>query len=280
MDHRLFRLRFVLPLLAVGLLAALTVSATSGLASPANATAAPKNVSPPTISGTPQVGSTLTANTGNWSFQTSFTYQWRRCDQNGGSCSDIGGATDSKYTLQNVDKGNTLRVVVTAHNSEGSTSSTSVPTVVITEAPAAPAQPQPAPTGCPKITQGASSVAVADIAAPARLQIASFSSTPGVITSGVQSFQLRVHVTDTCGNPVSGANVYATAVPFGQFTIPTEQPTGSDGSVTLTFNRMSGFPATPRQQLLAFFIRASKPGENVLAGISTRRLVSIHVKLH
>jgi len=279
MDHRLFRARYVLPLIAAGLLAALTVSATTGFASSKRTAAAPKNTAPPTISGTAQVASTLTANNGTWDNNpTSFTYQWRRCDQNGGSCSNISGANNQAYPLQNVDSGNTLRVVVTAHNADGTTSSTSVPTAVVTAAAAA--TPQPAASGCPKVTQGASSVAVADVAAPARLQIASFSSNPGVIGAGVQSFQMTLRVTDTCGDPVSGANVYATAVPFRQFSIPSEQPTGSDGSVTLTFNRMAGFPATSRQQLLALFVRASKPGENVLAGISTRRLVSIRVNLH
>jgi hypothetical protein len=107
-----------------------------------------------------------------------------------------------------------------------------------------------------------------------------FSPTPSVITRGLGTFQLRVHVTDTCGQPVSGANVYATAVPYDQVTIPPETPTGSDGWVTLTFNRMGGFPLSAHQQLMAFFIRASKPGDNILAGISTRRLVSVRVNLH
>jgi hypothetical protein len=265
----------------VGLLAALTVFVAVGSASTTRAAATPTgpptNSSPPTISGTPQVGSTLTASTGDWSNQTSFTYQWRRCDENGGSCSNISGANDKTYTLKQVDSGNTLRVVVTATNSSGSRSATSVPTAVITTAPAAP---QPAPTGCPKTTQGLTAVSVNDVAAPARLQVDTFTATPNVITGSMRSFQLRVHVTDTCGQPVSGANVYATAVPYNQVTIPPEEPTGSDGWVTLTFNRMGGFPLSSHQQLMAFFIRASKPGENILAGISTRRLVSLRVQLN
>ncbi len=102
---------------------------------------------------------------------------------------------------------------------------------------------------------------------------------PGVVADDDSLFTIQVRVADTCGQPVSGALVYATAVPFRQFSIPAEQATGSDGSVTLTFSRLSGFPATPHQQLMVLFIRARKPGDNVLAGITTSRLVSIPVRL-
>src|SRR5205085_385827 len=149
--HRLLRAKIVLPLsLAAMVLAALAVSATVGLASSAKATAAPANTAPPTISGTAQVGSTLTAHNGTWSGSpTTYTYQWRRCDTDGGSCSSISGATDSTYTLKGVDQGNTLRVIVTAHNADGTGSSTSVPTAVVTAAATPVPTPTPSATGCP-----------------------------------------------------------------------------------------------------------------------------------
>src|SRR5262245_17701966 len=70
----------------------------------AASTVAPDNTSPPTISGTPQEGSTLTGNRGQWSNSpTSFDQTWLRCDKNGGSCASISGATSRSYKLTSAD---------------------------------------------------------------------------------------------------------------------------------------------------------------------------------
>jgi hypothetical protein len=87
---------------------------------------------------------------------------------------------------------------------------------------------------------------------------------------------MRFHVV-ACGQPVQGALVYATAVPYDQFAIPNEQATGSDGWGTLQFQALHGYPVSGKQQVLVVFVRARKPGDNVLGGISTRRLISFRI---
>jgi hypothetical protein len=100
-----------------------------------NRTHPPRSLSAPAISGSAQVGDVLSVSTGTWSGSpTSFAYQWQACDSSGADCSDIAGATQSTYTVQSSQVGDTLRAQVTATNAAGSASATSAPTAVITAA--------------------------------------------------------------------------------------------------------------------------------------------------
>jgi len=111
-------------------------SAQTATVAKAASSAAPKNTSPPVISGTPRVGQTLTTSDGNWSGSpTSFTYQWQRCDaDNLVACTNVAGATAKTYLLHLVDLGFRLRVAVTAHNAKGMATATSAPTTIIAPA--------------------------------------------------------------------------------------------------------------------------------------------------
>jgi hypothetical protein len=252
-------------------------SAMSGPSARIGASTAPANTSAPTISGNPTVGSTLTASPGTWSGAApiAYQYQWLICGGNGEACHTVAGATSQSYVVRSGDAGNTLRVQVTATNSGGSSSSTSVPSARLTAAGA----PTPAPTGCPKTAAGAQAVAVTDVASPARLQIDQFQLASGSITRSMTSFQVRFHVSDTCGQAVQGAQVYVTAVPYDQVSIPGETATDGNGWTTLTFNRQSGFPASRNQELMVLFVRARRAADPLLGGISTRRLISLPVHL-
>jgi hypothetical protein len=115
-------------------------SATAGSeATSAVAAVAPANTARPTISGTVEDGQSLTADPGAWSGTEpiAYGYQWRRCDDAGGGCADIEGATGQSYRLTSADVGFTIRVAVTASNAAGSGSMSSEPSdAVVAAAPA------------------------------------------------------------------------------------------------------------------------------------------------
>jgi hypothetical protein len=239
----------------------------------------PAATAAPTISGGTTVGSTLTGSPGTWSGSpTTWGYSWSRCDKSGDNCGAIGGATGTTYVLTPADAGSTIRYTVTAGNSTGSAQSTSAPTAVVAAATTTTTTTSTATTagtGCPS---GTGTIQVSDLAPPARLGIDSQTITPGVVTPGTGQIQLRLRVTACGGRPVEGATAFATPVPYNQYTVG-QATTGADGFAVMTLSQLSGFPAARRQQLLAVFTRATKPGEPLLGGVSTRRLVTFPVRL-
>jgi hypothetical protein len=90
------------------------------------------NSSPPTISGSPIVGQTLTLDTGDWNGGAGdYTYLWQRCAADGSACAPIDGAAGSTYVISQADAGSTVRATVTASNTVSQAQSTSTLTAVV-----------------------------------------------------------------------------------------------------------------------------------------------------
>jgi hypothetical protein len=222
----------------------------------------PKNATPPTISGTTQVGQTLTANNGTWQGATpmTFAYQWRRCDVNGGSCSDITGAKSKTYTLTSADQGTTVRVRVTARNGAGASSATSPPTGVVGKAEA----------------PGGATISISEVSLPNRLVIDGVRFSPQPLRSR-RTFTARFHVSDSRNHSVMGALVFVVAMPFGTTTTPPEAATNSTGWVTFRMRPTSRL-RFGRGGSIPMFVRARKEGERLIGGVSSRRLVNLSVR--
>jgi hypothetical protein len=227
------------------------------------APAAPKATSSPTISGRTVQGETLTANNGSWSGSTptTFAFRWQRCDSNGNNCITT-GVTTQTYRLGAADVGHTMRVLVTATNSVGTSSALSGRTNVVQAAP-----PPPPSTTC---------VSISAVTSPQRLVVDQITSSPSRIRRRDEPLVMRFHVVSTSGRCVSGALVYGAGVPFDRLSKESEVQTGGDGWATINFQILSTFRLRSGN-LVVVFVRARKGGESLLAGVSTRRLVSVRV---
>ncbi len=93
----------------------------------------PKNLGLPSIAGLLQDGGLLSALTGSWegSEPLGFSYAWELCNPAGVECEQLKGALGSTLGLLSSAVGSTVRVIVTATNSAGSTSATSEPTSLV-----------------------------------------------------------------------------------------------------------------------------------------------------
>ncbi len=260
--------------LALGalLLAVLAASTSIGYASPnttaAQAQYAPRSTAAPAIAGNVQLGQTLTASTGTFAGDQPivFTFQWQRCNPAGASCVAIPAATGQTYTVAAADVGNTLRVEVTGRNASGSSSATSERTAVVTSNQ---------PAGAIKLANGETSVPITSVSPPERLIVDRVSFTPNPIRSRTAPITIRVRVVDTRGNVVRGALVFVRSTPLVT-TTPPERATEQNGSVTLRVTPTRDFVLRPNSSV-QFFARARKLGDNILTGVSNRRLVQVRL---
>ena len=124
----------------------------------------------PTITGTAQVGQTLTADTSaiadaDGLTNVSYSYQWIAND--GTSDTAISGATNSTYTLVNADEGGTIKVRVSFTDDAGNDETlTSGATATVDAAPNSPATGAPSISGTAQVgetlTADTSGIADAD----------------------------------------------------------------------------------------------------------------------
>ncbi len=114
----------------------------------------PEAQSPPTVTGTPEQGQTLTGHAAAWSGEVKhYAYLWKRCDNNGQNCNPISGANEVTYTLRGVDVGHRIELKETATNAAGSGVANSAATAEATgvvpsslTAPTVKGNPQPGQT--------------------------------------------------------------------------------------------------------------------------------------
>jgi hypothetical protein len=216
------------------------------------ATAAPK------IAGSAEAGQQLKTDDGSWAVTPqSVAYQWLRCNPNGRICAPIAGATAAAYKAVAADVAHALVARVTAK--VGSTAQAALSSAT----GAVAAQGEGLPTGASALGGGKYSVPVESVSLPARLVVAGASlAKPATLT---------VRVTDSRGYAVRGALVQVVA-PYGYVAGVKETATGADGTVAL--------PLTPKAQhprVVVLYVRVRKAGDDVLAGVTASRLVSIRL---
>ena len=131
--------------------------------------AGPASASPPSVTGSLQQGSKLTATAGTWSGSGTITYayQWYRCDANGAHCGSIHGATRGTYTQVAKDVGHTIGLTVRATDPTGTTAAYApLAGLVAPRGAALVATKQPPESGEPIVGQGL------------KVEAATWSSTP------------------------------------------------------------------------------------------------------
>ena len=219
----------------------------------------------PTITGTAQVGETLTASTSGIEdadglSNVAYNHQWLAAD------AEIAGATSSSYTLADADEGKTIRVKVSfTDDAENQESLTSEATEAVQPKANSPATGQPTISGTAQVgetlTASTSGIEDADglsnvaysyqwLAADAEIQDATDSTyVPDADNEG-QTIKVRVSFTDDAGNEetltsaatrrvaarpntaVTGAprNLKVTAGDGGELKVSWEGPASDSGS--------------------------------------------------
>ena len=224
----------------------LTSTATATVAARPNAAA----TGAPTVSGTAQVGETLTASTSGIAdadglTNATFSYQWLRDD------TGISGATSSTYTLADADEGKTIKVRVSFTDDAGNEESLiSSATDTVTARSNAAATGAPTVTGTPRVgetlTASTSDIADADgltnttfiyqwLADDTSISGAAGSTHTLTGADEGKTIKVRVSFTDDAGNEESLTSAATSAVTVLLTASVHDVPASHDGSAGFEF---------------------------------------------
>ena len=244
---------------------------------------APADGSAPTIIAPSQVfaGAALSTHPGAWSAPTgagpiAYGYQWQDCDAQGNNCTAIADAQSAGYTPTPGDVGHTLRLLVSAADSDGSASAASAPTVaVLSSQGSLGALPGPgtggAGLGLPTAQPGTSNGTGASEAAQLRL---------GVRRTISRSFARRAlkvpgRLLDSHGHPIGGATLDILQQTAGSTTLKViaHAKTRANGSFVV------GVPGGP-SRIIEVAYRAFSGDANYAAQAKIKESVGAGVQLN
>lgn len=183
------------------------------------------------------------------------------------------GSTTTGTTTTGTTTTGTTTTGTTTTGTTTTGTTTTTPTTTTTTTPSGPA-------GQIRLSDGSISIPVTSVTPPDRLVIDRVSFSPNPLRSrrGVLTGRFRVS-NQANGYRVRDALVYGIALPYGQFRPAAEVTTGTDGYASIRFIPTANLH-TGRNSTIQFFLRARKPGDPLLSGVSIRRLVQATVLVH
>jgi hypothetical protein len=122
-----------------------------------------------------------------------------------------------------------------------------------------------------------SAISVNEVSLPNRLLVDRVQFIPQPLRSR-RTFTARFHVSDSRNHSVQGALVFVVALPFGTTTTPPEAATGPDGWITFRMTPTRRVKFGARGGGIQMFVRARKAGDQLIGGVSTRRLVNLSTR--
>jgi hypothetical protein len=225
----------------------------------------PVNTSIPVVTGSALVGGVATVQAGTWAGRQpiTFAYAWLRCNNAGGECAAITGATGRNYRLTSAEVGRRVRVNVTARNAIASRTVMSGESAIVGV---------PLPTGAVRLATGEVSIPATSVPSDHRLVVSRVSFAPNPVTTRRRALTVRVRVVDTRGYVVRDVLVFLRSTP--RVTSGGRLVTAMDGWATFRLQPLGTFPLR-KQGNVQFFVKAYRSGDPALAGVAGYRLVQV-----